>query len=119
MHEMRSLGCDQAMAVVKAMEWLERGWLKQDRENDGLSRSKEWVEACMKRKNRGTGEEDFFLLLWVLQKVSKREFWREEETKTQSNEGGFICLRLLGGKFFTIKYPLPSAFFSFVTIEAC
>ena len=45
MHEMRSLGCDQAMAVVEVMGKLERGWLKRDKENDGLSRSRESVEA--------------------------------------------------------------------------
>ena len=51
--------------------------------------------------------------------MSKREFWREEEVEIESNEGGFICLRLLVGKFFTVKYPLPSAFLSFATVEAC
>ena len=61
----------------------------------------------------------FFLLLWVLREVSKREFWREVEAETKSNEGGFICLRLLGGKFFTVKYPLPYTLLSFATIEAC
>ena len=108
------------MAVVEVMGKLERGWLKRDKENDGLSRSRESVEAWMKRKNRGTGGKDFFfLLLWVLQKVSKREFWRKEEVETKSNEGGFICLRLLGGKFFTVKYPLPYTLLSFATVEAC
>ena len=108
------------MAVVEVMGKLERGWLKRDKENDGLSRSRESVEAWMKRKNRGTGGKDFFfLLLWVLQKVSKREFWRKEEVETKSNEGGFICLRLPRGKFFTVKYPLIFAFLSFATVEAC
>ena len=73
----------------------------------------------MKRKNRGTGGKDFFfLLLWVLRKVSKREFWREKEAKTKSNEGGFISRHILGGKFFIVKYPLPSVFLSFAIVEA-
>ena len=89
-------------------------------ENDGLSKSKELVEACMKRKNRGTGGEDFFSSsLGSLKGEQEGVLEREKEVETESNEEGFICLRLLGGKFFTIKYPLPSAFFSFVTIEAC
>ena len=71
------------------------------------------------RKKKKHEKKIFFLLLWVLREVSKREFWREVEAETKSNEGGFICLRLLGGKFFTVKYPLPYTLLSFATIEAC
>ena len=62
------------------------------------------------------GKKEFFL--WVLRKVSKREFWREEEAKTESNERGFISRHILGGKFFIVKYPLPSVFLSFAIVEA-
>ena len=72
-----------------------------------------------RRKTEKRDENIFFFLLWVLRKVSKREFWREAKVETKSNEGGFVCLRLLGGKLFTIKYPLPSAFLSFSIVEAC
>ena len=67
-------------------------------------------------RNRGMGRESFFL--WVLRKVSKREFWREKEAKTKSNEGGFISRHILGGKFFIVKYPLPYVFLSFAIVEA-
>ena len=44
-------------------------------------------------RNRGMGRESFFL--WVLRKVSKKEFWREKEAKTESNERGFISRHIL------------------------
>ena len=51
--------------------------------------------------------------------MSNKEFWIEAKVEIKSNGGGFVCLRLLGGKLFIVKNPLSSAFLSFVIVEAC
>lgn len=49
----------------------------------------------------------------------RKKLEQRKKPEQRVRNGGFISLHLLGGKFCTVKYLLPSTFLLFATVEAC